>query len=427
MDNFHNTEAEITLIGTILKKNDVIAEAGTILNPDDFFVRANELIFAEMVEMYQKKIGIDMLTVASHMAPDTLRAIGGISYLSQASETPASLLTYREHITEIKRKSKNRKMLTALNNGVEMIMESESEQVIEMLQTKIVEAQAEGHVGTASAPDIALDIIQGEPEPKIMTGFNVMDRVMKGLRRGRVLTIAGRPGTGKTAFCIRILDQISTTDRAIYFSLEMGAREIMERMMASQTLIKLDKIIEKKFDESERSRLIESRSMQNYNIVIDDSPGLTMQRIASKARIEKIRNGLSVIFIDHIGLVNPSNKNMKAYERMTEISKGMKELAKELDITVIALSQLNRSPDARTGGEPLLSDLRDSGSVEQDSDQVILLYNPDYQDKSKEKANHDGGCDTLMAKIAKNRIGGIGQIQFDYYKQTQFIEETKRC
>ena len=102
MDNFHNTEAEITLIGTILKKNDVIAEAGTILNPDDFFVRANELIFAEMVEMYQKKIGIAMLTVASHMAPDTLRAIGGISYLSQASETPASLLTYREHITEIK-------------------------------------------------------------------------------------------------------------------------------------------------------------------------------------------------------------------------------------------------------------------------------------------------------------------------------------
>lgn len=426
MDNFHNKDAEITLIGTILKKNDVIAEAGTILNPDDFFVRANELIFAEMVEMYQKKIGIDMLTVASHMAPDTLRAIGGISYLSQASETPASLLTYREHITEIRRKSKNRKMLAALNNGMEMIKESESEQVIEMLQTKIVEAQAEGHVGTASAPDIALDIIQGEPEPKIMTGFSVMDRVMKGLRRGRVLTIAGRPGTGKTAFCIRILDQISVTDRAIYFSLEMGAREIMERMMASQTLIKLDKIIEKKFDEGERSKLIESRSMQNYNVVIDDSPGLTMQRIAAKARIEKIRNGLSVIFIDHIGLVNPSSRNVKAYERMTEISKGMKELAKELDITVIALSQLNRSPDSRTGGEPLLSDLRDSGSVEQDSDQVILLYNPDYQDKSKEKANREGVCDTLMAKIAKNRIGGIGQIQFDYYKATQFIEESRR-
>ena len=167
MDNFHNTEAEITLIGTILKKNDVIAEAGTILNPDDFFVRANELIFAEMVEMYQKKIGIDMLTVASHMAPDTLRAIGGISYLSQASETPASLLTYREHITEIKRKSKNRKMLTALNDGVEMIMESESETVIEMLQTKIVEAQAEGHVGTASAPDIALDIIKANPSRRL--------------------------------------------------------------------------------------------------------------------------------------------------------------------------------------------------------------------------------------------------------------------
>lgn len=105
MDNFYNSEAEITLIGTILKKNDVIAEAGTILNPDDFSAKANELIFAEMLEMYQKRIGIDMLTVASHMSPDALRAVGGISYLSRASETPSSLLTYRDHINEIKRKS----------------------------------------------------------------------------------------------------------------------------------------------------------------------------------------------------------------------------------------------------------------------------------------------------------------------------------
>lgn len=426
MDNFYNHEAEITLIGTILKKNDVIAEAGTILNPDDFSAKANELIFAEMLEMYQKRIGIDMLTVASHMSPDTLRAVGGISYLSRASETPSSLLTYRDHINEIKRKSKNRKMAVALNEGVTMINEADADEVIELLQNKIVEAQAEGHAGLSSAPDIALEIIQGKPEPKILTGYNVLDRVMKGLRRGRVLTIAGRPGTGKTAFCVRILDQISTTDRAIYFSLEMGEREIMERMMASQTLIKLDKIVDKTFDEEEKSKLIECRAMQNYNIVIDDTPGLTMQRIAAKSRIEKIRNGLSVIFIDHIGLVMPSSKNMKAYERMTEISGALKSLAKELDITVIALSQLSRNPDARTGGEPLLSDLRDSGSVEQDSDQVILLYNPDYQDKSKESATQNGGCERLVAKIAKNRIGGIGQIQFDYYKATQYIEETRR-
>jgi replicative DNA helicase len=333
---------------------------------------------------------------------------------------------YRDHINEIKRKSKNRKMAAAITESMDLIKESDADEVIEMLQAKIVEAQAEGHAGMSSAPDIALDIIQGSPEPKILTGFRTLDYVMKGLRKGRVLTIAGRPGTGKTAFCIRILDQLSIKDRAIYFSLEMGEREIIERMLASQTLVKLDKIVEKTFDENEKARLIESRAMQNYNIVIDDSPGLTMKRIAAKARIEKIRNGLSVIFIDHIGLVNPSSSGMKAYERMTEISKGMKELAKELDITVIALSQLNRSPDTRNGGEPLLSDLRDSGSVEQDSDQVILLYNPDYQDKSKEKADANGGCEILMAKIAKNRIGGIGQIQYDYYKATQFIEESRR-
>ena len=426
MNNFYNHEAEITLIGTILRKEDVIAEAGAILRPDDFYINANGVIFMKMLEMYQKKIKIDILTVASHMSPETLKAIGGIQYISKASETPASLLTYREHINEIKRKSKNRKTAAALNEGMAMINETDADEVIDLLQNKIVEAQAEGNAGLTQAPDIALDIVYGKPEPRIATGYRVMDKVMKGLRRGRVLTIAGRPGTGKTAFCVRILDQISETDRAIYFSLEMGAREIMERMMASQTQIKLDKIVDKTFDEREQARLIDSRSMQNYNIVIDDSPGLTMQRIAAKARIEKIRNGLSVIFIDHIGLVNPSAKNMKAYERMTEISKGMKELAKELDITVIALSQLNRSPDARTGGEPLLSDLRDSGSIEQDSDQVILLYNPDYQDKTKENAAKRDECETLMAKIAKNRIGGVGTIQFDYYKSTQVIEETRR-
>lgn len=426
MNNFHNHEAEITLIGTILRREDVIAEAGAILKPDDFSINANGVIFSEMLEMYQKKIKIDILTVASHMSPETLKAIGGIQYISKASETPASLLTYREHISEIKRKSKNRKMAAALNEGMAMINETDADEVIELLQNKIVEAQAEGNAGLTQAPDIALDIVYGKPEPRIETGYRVMDKVMKGLRRGRVLTIAGRPGTGKTAFCVRILDQISETDRAIYFSLEMGAREIMERIMASQTQIKLDKIVDKTFDEKEQARLIDSKAMQNYNIVIDDSPGLTMQRIAAKARIEKIRNGLSVIFIDHIGLVNPSAKNMKAYERMTEISKGMKELAKELDITVIALSQLNRSPDARTGGEPLLSDLRDSGSIEQDSDQVILLYNPDYQDKTKENAAKKEECETLMAKIAKNRIGGVGTIQFDYYKATQVIEETRR-
>lgn len=423
MNNFQNLEAEITLIGSIMLRNNIMAEADILLEPEDFAIKANGEIFKTMLAMYKKGIGIDQITVASQMDPETLKAIGGKAYLYKATQTPATTLNYRDHINEIKRKSKARKLHLALHEGLELVHGSDPDQVIEHLQSRILETQREQHIGLSQVPDIALEIIEGEPESKIMTGYKSFDHVMKGLRKGRVLTIAGRPGTGKTAFALRILDQLPETERAIYFSLEMGKSEITQRLMAAQTYIKLDKIINKTFNEMEKAKLIECKSMKSYNIPIDDSPGMTIQRIRAKARVEKIKHGLSVIFIDHIGLLNPSMKGMKAYERMTEISKGMKELAKELDITVIALSQLNRAPADRKEGEPILSELRDSGSIEQDSDQVVLIYNPNYQEESSKNAIAAQGAEILIAKIAKNRSGGIGKIAFDYYKDTQVIEE----
>ena len=426
MNNYENKEAELSLIGIILRKNDILAEADSILSPEDFFVKQHEIIFSEMLEMYKHRVGIDPVTLASHMSVDKLQSVGGLRYLMMATESPASLLNFRDHINEISRKSKNRRMAQTLNEAMELIQKADSDEVIKGIQESIICIQENDHAGISSIPEVALEIIQGEPETKIMTGFKALDRTMKGLRKGRVLTIAGRPGTGKTAFALRILDQLPSEERAIYFSMEMGKREITERLMAAQTLIKLDKVINKTFTEADKSKLIESKSMSNYNVLIDDSPGISIDRIKAKSRIEKIKHGLSVIFIDHIGLLNSTTRGLKAYERMTEISKGMKELAKELDITVIALSQLNRSPAERKNGEPLLSDLRDSGSIEQDSDQVILLYNPEYQDSTNKNVGQTSGAETLVAKIAKNRIGGIGQISFDYYKDTQYIEEQRR-
>lgn len=366
MNNYTNEEAELSLIGIILQKNDILAEANAILVPGDFHVKQNETIFAEMIEMYRHRVGIDAITLGSHMGGEKLKSIGGISYLIKATESPASMLNFRDHINEISRKSKNRRMAKALSVATELIEKADSDEVIKEIQESIICIQENDHAGIPSMPEVALEIIHGKPETKIMTGYKTLDRTMKGLRKGRVLTIAGRPGTGKTAFALRILDQLPSEERAIYFSMEMGKREITERLMAAQTLIKLDKVINKTFTEADKSKLIESKSMSNYNVLIDDSPGISIDRIKAKSRIEKIKHGLSVIFIDHIGLLNSTTRGLKAYERMTEISKGMKELAKELDITVIALSQLNRSPAERKNGEPLLSDLRDSGSIEQD-------------------------------------------------------------
>lgn len=426
MDNYHNPEAELILIGSILKRNDIMAEADTMLRPDDFSIKANEIIYAEMMQMYKQGIGLDPITVASYLKPEELAIIGGLTYLMKAHEAPATLLNYREHIREVKKRSDTRQLAAALSDAMSMVKSEDPDEVIQYLQAQIIESQSQNYSGLATADQIAIEILEGKPEPSIMTGFKTLDWTMRGLRKGRVLTIAGRPGTGKTAFSLRILDQLPVTERAIYFSLEMSRREIAERLMAAQTYTKLDKIINKTMTPEEKAKIRESKLIKHTNLIIDDSPGMNINRIRAKARIEKIKHGLSVIFIDHIGLLNPSTAGMKSYERMTEISKGMKELAKELDLTVISLSQLNRAPDTRNSGEPLLSDLRDSGSIEQDSDQVILLYNPDYQEKSSQTVTKANTFETLIAKIAKNRSGGIGKISFDYYKDTQVIEEHRR-
>ncbi len=424
MDNFSNHEAELVLIGSILKQNDIIAEAGAVLNPDDFSSTINKAIFDEMMTMYREGVRLDYVTIASHMKPETLKAVGGIAYLARAEDAAPTVLTYREHIKEVKRKSDARKIARALTEGISRIQSDEPEQVIEYIQEQILKSQQRAYSGCQTVRSIADDILHGEPEKSILTGFKTLDWVMKGLKKGRVLTIAGRPGTGKTAFSLRLFDQLPANERAIYFSLEMSRREITERLISSQNNIKLDSVINKRLTDKQKETIKESKLMKSDNLIIDDSPGMTMNKIRAKARIEKIKHGLSVVFIDHLGLLNPSMNGMKAYERVTEISKGMKELAKELDITVIALSQLNRAPDMRDKGEPVLSDLRDSGSIEQDSDQVILLYNPDYKEISGSTAT-TGKAEQLIAKVAKNRSGGVGKIAFTYYKDTQVISEGK--
>lgn len=421
-----NPEAEVVLIGSILNRNNILAEAGGLLVPEDFALKANEVIFREMLKMYQDGIGIDYHTLANHMKPEALKVAGGLTYLVKAHQAPATLLNYRDHIKEVKRKSDTRKLLNTLTEALTLTEADDPEKVIEYLQGRIIENQSQGRSGVKPVHEILHEILNGEPESTIMTGFTTLDRALKGLRPGRVLTIAGRPGTGKTAFSLRLLDQFPDSERAVYFSLEMDEVEIVQRLASARTFTKLDNIINKTLTHEEEEKIRNSKLSKPGNVSIEDSSGMTINRIKALARIEKIKHGLSVIFVDHIGLLNPSTPGMKSYERMTEISKGLKELAKELDITVIALSQLNRAPDSRNNGEPLLSDLRDSGSIEQDSDQVILLYNPDYQEQSGQSISKTNVPETLIAKVAKNRSGGIGKISFDYYKDTQYIQEQRR-
>lgn len=430
MNEYVNTDAEKALIGCILKQPDLMPEASATIKAKDFSNTAHEVIYKTMLKMLDNKKDIDPITVFSEMNETEQRMAGGLIYITNLPDAVPSTLHYQGYVDEVKKKSKRREMAILLADAIDRIKETETEEVIDYLQTQIMAIQRAGTKRLTYGHEMFHEILYGEPEPAIMTGHKLFDWTLKGLRQGRVVTIAGRPGTGKTAFALDLLARIPEGKKAIYFSFEMLKAEIKIRMVGAETKVKLDRIINKSWSEPEVERVMQSRIQDQTVYKIwepDDETGgaLTVNELKAIARAEKIRDGLDVIFIDYIGLLSPSRPGMKPYEAMTEISKDLKRLARELRVTVIGLAQLNRESTSRASGEPFLSDLRDSGAIEQDSDAVVLLYNPDYQDSTNQSAAQAGGAERLMAKIAKNRNGGVGTIEFAYYKDTQYIEEQR--
>ncbi|RMF92441.1 MAG: replicative DNA helicase [Candidatus Schekmanbacteria bacterium] len=422
----HSVDAEKSVLGGILLDNYSINICLEVINADDFFVKSNKIIFETMVELDKMGSAIDLVTLKEHLdKKKQLEAVGGILYLSSLLEvipTSANILHYAKIVKE---KSMLRKILSSSKellekcysenaDSTELLMEAES-QISEIAQGSI----SKGPMGIDKIIPSSLNIIDEFYHNRgkitgIETGFVDFDDKTAGLHPSDLIVIAGRPGMGKTAFSMNIAQYAACEKDAkvLVFSLEMSAEQLAMRMLCSDARVDIHRLRTGFFDHKMKeqiNRLQRSAGrLSKAKIFIDDTPGISLLELRAKARRIKSIFGVDLIIIDYLQLMRGERRYENRQQEISDISRSLKELAKELNVPVIALSQLNRAPEGRTDKRPILADLRESGAIEQDADLVAFIY--------REDVNAETGSDLNVAEIIirKQRNGPVGTVKLAF-------------
>jgi replicative DNA helicase len=443
-ENFDNItppqsiEAEQAVLGAILLDSDVFISVLEYLSADDFYSRANQLIFEAMEELSRDDEAIDALTVQQKLNNmHMLENVGGYEYIFQlANDTPtAANAEYYAKIVE--EKSLLRKLIQASNKiSRESYEQEESVSVIldEAEKAILNVAENRNRNGFIHIRDVVLDSMQnlddlsrnGQEVTGIPTGYPDLDHMTAGLQPEELIILAARPAVGKTAFALNIAQNVATKQGGVVavFSLEMGAESLVNRMICAEGSINAGHLKTGQLTDDEWSDLIvASGALSEADIYIDDTPGIRVTEIRSKSRrLLKERGQLDLIVIDYLQLIEGSGKrNENRQQEVSEISRQLKKIAKELHVPVIALSQLSRGVEQRQDKRPVLSDIRESGSIEQDADIVAFLYRDDYyergeggSDESEEPRLEDNIVEVI---IEKNRSGARGIVKLIFTKE----------
>ncbi|SES14703.1 replicative DNA helicase [Corynebacterium cystitidis] len=417
----HDRQAEMGVLGSMLLSPNTVLDVIEELSAEDFYFPAHQLIYQAIMDLYASGSEIDPVIVAGRLDRlNELERVGGAPYLhTLISEVPtaANARYYAEIVAE---KSVLRQLVNAGTRVVQMGYDGtegmEVEAVVDMAQQEVFKVaqnrttedyQSLSELLKPTVDELAKIERGGGLEQGVPTGFVDLDRLTNGLHAGQMVIIAARPGVGKSTLALDFMRSCSihSGKTSAIFSLEMSATEIVMRLLSAETEIKLSSMRAGTMEESDWVKLTNRlEEIQEAPIFIDDSPNLTMMEIRSKARRLKQQHGLDLVVLDYLQLMSSGRKVESRQQEVSEFSRQMKLLAKELEVPVIAISQLNRGPEARTDKKPQLADLRESGSLEQDADMVFLLYRPDSQDRDDERA---GEADII---VAKHRGGPIDTI-----------------
>ena len=417
----HDELAERSVIGAMLLNPDVILDVAESLRPGGFYFPAHQLIYQAVLDLFAQGSNIDVLIVAGRLDRiNELERVGGAPYLhTLISEVPtaANARYYAEIVEE---KSILRQLVNAGTQVVQLGYEGEEgmevDAIVDHAQQKVFNI-TRNQSGEDYRPlsdllkptidELTMIASGGALEAGVPTGFIDLDKLTNGLHAGQMIIIAARPGVGKSTLALDFMRSCSIHQNktSVIFSLEMSASEIIMRMLSAETEIKLSAMRSGQMEERDWEKLTHRLTeIQDAPLFIDDSPNLTMMEIRSKARRLKQQHGLDLVVVDYLQLMSSGKKVESRQQEVSEFSRHLKLLAKELEVPVIAISQLNRGPEARTDKRPQLADLRESGSLEQDADMVFLLYRPDSQDRDDERA---GEADII---VAKHRGGPIDTI-----------------
>lgn len=432
-------EAEQAVLGAILLDSDVFISVLEYVSADDFYSRANQLIFEAMEELNRDDEAIDALTVQQKLNNmHMLENVGGYEYIFQlANDTPtAANAEYYARIVE--EKSLLRKLIQASNKiARESFEQEESVSVIldEAEKSILNVAENRNRNGFIHIRDVVFESMQnlddlsknGQDVTGIPTGYPDLDAMTAGLQPEELIILAARPAVGKTAFALNIAQNVATKQDGVVavFSLEMGAGSLVNRMICAEGSINAGHLRTGQLTEDEWSDLIvASGALSEADIYIDDTPGIRVTEIRSKSRrLLKERGRLDLIVIDYLQLIEGSGKrNENRQQEVSDISRQLKKIAKELHVPVIALSQLSRGVEQRQDKRPVLSDIRESGSIEQDADIVAFLYRDDYYERGEGEEDDGSGEPRLEDNIVeviieKNRSGARGTVKLIFTKE----------
>lgn len=429
----HNIEAEQAVIGAIFLEPEAFSGASELLLPEDFYRASHQRIYETMMKLSDKGEPIDLVTVTTSLSnAKTLDEVGGVSYLTDlAGSVPtAANISYYSKIVE--EKSVLRRLIRTATDIVtdSFSKEDEIEDVLNEAEKSILEvSHRKNSSAFQSIKDVLIDVYdnieslhhQDADLTGVPSGFRDLDKITSGFQRNDLIIVAARPSVGKTAFALNIAQNvaINTDENVAIFSLEMGADQLVSRMLCAEGNIDAQRLRTGSLQAEDWSKLTMAMgSLSNAGIYIDDSPGIRVSEIRSKCRRLKQEHGLGMIVIDYLQLIQGSaNSRDNRQQEVSEISRSLKGLARELNVPLIALSQLSRGVEQRQDKRPMMSDLRESGSIEQDADIVGFLYRDDYYDSESEKQN------IIEIIISKQRNGPVGNVELAFVKEyNKFVD-----
>lgn len=427
-----NIESEKALLGSVMLKPDILYDILDIVSPDVFYTAKHRLIYDSMVDLFNKREPIDLLSLSSRMKErGTFEDVGGTSYLTELVNSVPSSANAQHYAEIVHNKHVLRRVIEAADHISQLGYDENTElsHILDEVERKVYEATNVGtsqkFIAIGDTLDEAWERIdklhkseEGETRG-VRTGFTGIDSKLAGLQPSDMIILAARPSMGKTAFALDIARQsaIKHGAKVGIFSLEMSSQQLIDRMLAAESGVDAWKLRTGKLTTDKEFEDIQSAMsrLSKAPIYIEDHPGSNIMTMRSVARKLKSEHGLDLLIIDYLQLIHPSKTFDNMVNQVTEISRSIKELARELEVPVLALSQLSRAVEQR-GGTPRLSDLRDSGSIEQDADVVMFIHREDKMDKNSDRP----GIAEIMIEKHRNGATGSVELYFDE-KRTTFL------
>ena len=438
-----NVDAEKTILGAILLDNAAHAEAAEVIKPDDFSLDSHRRIYLRMSELMDTGRAVDIVTLANELARyKEVESVGGVAYLASLTEGLPRRPVIEEYIRIVKDKSLLRRLMGICSAAIARAADQSEDAigVLDSTESALLEVSESGLTQGLQPLDVivrdsfgTIDNLykQSREITGLATNFYQFDRMTSGLQKGELIIIAARPSMGKTALAINIAQNAAVYHNAIVavFSLEMSKESLLRRMLAAQARVDQRRLQTGFLGREDQGRLQDALGqLVDSRIFIDDSAGISLAEMRAKARrLKQNAGGLDLVLVDYLQLMSATlpNAGRKGFENRTQevsaISRGLKAMSKELDLPVIALSQLSRATEKRGDDKrPLLSDLRESGSIEQDADVVAFIHRESYYNRDEEMAESDRAKSELI--IAKQRNGPTGTVHLNFISKFTCFE-----